>query len=42
MCTYLFTYCVDVELPTNFLNRGASREQEWMNKLVRNVIILVS
>lgn len=25
MCTYLFTYCVDVEQPTNFLNRVFQR-----------------
>ena len=42
MCTYLFAYCVDIELPSNFLNHDAAREQEWTNKLVRNVIILVS
>ena len=42
MCTYFFAYCVDTELPSNFLNRDAAREQEWTNKLVRNVIILVS
>lgn len=42
MCTCLFTYCVDVELPSGFVNHGAAREKEWTNKLVRNIIILVS
>lgn len=38
----LFAYCVDVELPSGFVNRDAAREKEWTNKLVRNIIILVS
>lgn len=42
MCTCLFTYCVDVELPSGFVNHDATREKEWTNKLVRNIIILVS